>query len=46
MMLEESKEDNKILSRAHPKFMEKLFIQEVPEIYDGLIEIKSSARDP
>ena len=34
------------LSRAHPKFMEKLFILEVPEIYDGLIEIKSSARDP
>ena len=34
------------LSRAHLKFMEKLFVQEVPEIYDGLIEIKSSARDP
>tara|TARA_B100001123_G_scaffold439225_1_gene575667 strand:+ start:404 stop:1954 length:1551 start_codon:yes stop_codon:yes gene_type:complete len=34
------------LSRAHPKFMEKLFLQEVPEIYDGLIEIKSSTRDP
>jgi len=34
------------LSRAHPKFMEKLFVQEVPEIYDGLIEIVSSARDP
>ena len=34
------------LSRAHNKFMEKLFLQEVPEIYDGLIEIKSSARDP
>ena len=34
------------LSRAHPKFMEKLFVQEVPEIYDGLIEIISSARDP
>jgi len=34
------------LSRAHSKFMEKLFIQEVPEIYDGLIEIKSSSRDP
>ena len=34
------------LSRAHPKFMEKLFAQEVPEIYDGLIEIKSSSRDP
>jgi N utilization substance protein A len=34
------------LSRSHPKFMEKLFIQEVPEIYDGLIEITSSSRDP
>ena len=34
------------LSRAHPKFMEKLFTIEVPEIYDGLIEIISSARDP
>ena len=34
------------LSRAHPRFMDKLFIQEVPEIYDGLIEIKSSSRDP
>ena len=34
------------LSRGHPKFMEKLFFQEVPEIYDGLIEIKSSSRDP
>tara|TARA_B100001027_G_scaffold75719_2_gene51699 strand:+ start:12559 stop:14112 length:1554 start_codon:yes stop_codon:yes gene_type:complete len=34
------------LSRANSKFMEKLFIQEVPEIYDGLIEIKSSSRDP
>ena len=31
------------LSRAHPKFMEKLFTLEVPEIYDGLIEIISSA---
>ena len=34
------------LSRGNPKFMEKLFLQEVPEIYDNLIEIKSSARDP
>jgi len=34
------------LSRAHPKFMEKLFVQEVPEIYDGMIEIISAARDP
>ncbi len=34
------------LSRAHPDFMAKLFAQEVPEIYDGVIEIKAVARDP
>ncbi len=34
------------LSRTHPQFMAKLFEQEVPEIYDGLIEIKAVARDP
>ncbi len=34
------------LSRNHPQFMVKLFAQEVPEIYDGIIEIKSVARDP
>ena len=34
------------LSRAHPQFMAKLFTQEVPEIYDGIIEIKAVARDP
>ncbi|MBI3418743.1 MAG: transcription termination/antitermination protein NusA [Proteobacteria bacterium] len=34
------------LSRTHPLFMAKLFSQEVPEIYDGIIEIKSVARDP
>lgn len=34
------------LSRAHPDFMRKLFAQEVPEIYDGVIEIKACARDP
>ena len=34
------------LSRAHPNFMAMLFAQEVPEIYDGVIEIKSVARDP
>ena len=34
------------LSRSHPQFMAKLFGQEVPEIYDGIIEIKSVARDP
>ncbi|SCA55607.1 transcription termination/antitermination L factor [Candidatus Terasakiella magnetica] len=33
------------LSRSHPQFMAKLFTQEVPEIYDGIIEIKSVARD-
>ena len=35
-----------LLSRAHPDFMKKLFAQEVPEIYDGVIEIKAAARDP
>ncbi|RIY00792.1 transcription termination/antitermination protein NusA [Aureimonas flava] len=34
------------LSRTHPQFMAKLFTMEVPEIYDGIIEIKAVARDP
>ena len=34
------------LSRTHPQFMVKLFQMEVPEIYDGIIEIRSVARDP
>ncbi|GBQ86615.1 transcription elongation factor NusA [Gluconacetobacter johannae DSM 13595] len=34
------------LSRTHPAFLAKLFAQEVPEIYDGIIEIKAVARDP
>jgi N utilization substance protein A len=34
------------LSRAHPQFLSKLFFQEVPEIYEGMIEIKAVARDP
>jgi len=34
------------LSRTHPQFMAKLFVQEVPEIYEGQIEIMSVARDP
>jgi N utilization substance protein A len=34
------------LSRARPEFMMKLFAMEVPEIYDGIVEIKSCARDP
>jgi len=35
-----------LLSRTHPMFLAKLFAQEVPEIYDGVIEIKGVARDP
>ena len=34
------------LSRTHPQFLSKLFFQEVPEIYDGIIKVKSVARDP
>ena len=44
------KEDNKgyqiFLSRTHPQFLSHLFKQEVPEIYEGIIKIKSVARDP
>ena len=45
-VIRENKGHQIFLSRANQKFMEKLFFQEVPEIYDGIIEIKSSARDP
>ncbi len=34
------------LSRTHPQFMAKLFAQEVPEVYDSIIEIRAVARDP
>jgi N utilization substance protein A len=34
------------LTRTRPEFMKALFAQEVPEIYDGIIEIRSAARDP
>jgi N utilization substance protein A len=34
------------LSRIHPQFMARLFSQEVPEIYDNIIEIKAVSRDP
>ncbi len=34
------------LSRTHPEFMKELFKQEVPEVYDGIVTIKSVARDP
>jgi len=43
---EEQRGPQIFLSRTHPLFMAKLFTQEVPEIYDGVIEIKSVARDP
>ncbi|MDR1361708.1 MAG: transcription termination factor NusA [Holosporaceae bacterium] len=42
----ETKGPQVFLSRTHPQFLAKLFRQEVPEIYDGIIEIKSVARDP
>ncbi|MCL2473552.1 MAG: transcription termination factor NusA [Alphaproteobacteria bacterium] len=43
---EEQRGPQIFLSRTHPMFMARLFTQEVPEIYDGVIEIKSVARDP
>ncbi|MDR0555948.1 MAG: transcription termination factor NusA [Holosporaceae bacterium] len=42
----ETKGPQVFLSRTHPQFLAKLFLQEVPEIYDGVIEIKAVARDP
>ena len=42
---EEARGPQIFLSRTHPQFMAKLFAQEVPEIYDGIIEIKAVARD-
>src|SRR5512147_2910338 len=35
-----------VLSRTHPGFLIKLFEQEVPEIYEGIVEIKGAAREP
>jgi N utilization substance protein A len=43
---EEARGPQIFLSRSHPQFMAKLFAQEVPEIYDSIIEIKAVARDP
>ncbi|MHB8284830.1 MAG: transcription termination factor NusA [Caulobacteraceae bacterium] len=42
----ENKGPQIMLSRAHPGFLAKLFAQEVPEVYDGVIEIRAVARDP
>ena len=35
-----------VLSRTHPGFLIKLFEQEAPEVYEGIVEIKSAAREP
>jgi N utilization substance protein A len=35
-----------VLSRTHPGFLTKLFEQEVPEIYEGIVEVKAAAREP
>ena len=43
---EEQRGPQIFVSRSHPRFMAKLFAQEVPEIYDSIIEIKAVARDP
>ncbi len=42
----EAKGPQIFLSRTHPDFMKALFKQEVPEIYDGVIEVLAVARDP
>ncbi len=42
----ENKGPQIFLSRTSPEFMAKLFMQEVPEIYDGIIVIKAVAREP
>ena len=42
----EAKGPQILLSRAHGGYMAKLFAQEVPEVYDGVIEIRAVARDP
>jgi len=41
----EAKGPQVMVSRSHPGFMAKLFAQEVPEVYDGVIEIRAAARD-
>lgn len=45
-VLKETRGPQVILSRRHPAFLERLFQLEVPEIYDGLVEIMAVARDP
>ena len=43
---EEPRGSQIFLSRAHPQFMAQLFSQEVPEVYEGIIQIVAVARDP
>ena len=43
---EEPRGSQIFLSRAHPQFMTQLFAQEVPEVYEGVIQIVGVARDP
>jgi N utilization substance protein A len=43
---EETRTPGIILSRSHPKFVSRLFEIEVPEISDGIVEIKAIAREP
>ena len=43
---EEPRGSQIFLSRAHPQFMAQLFAQEVPEVYEGVIQIVAVARDP
>ena len=45
-VLKTTKGPQVILSRTHPKFLEKLFHLEVPEVYEGLVELKAVAREP
>ncbi|MCR4286866.1 MAG: transcription termination factor NusA, partial [Deltaproteobacteria bacterium] len=42
----ESKGPQIVLSRTHPGFITKLFQMEVPEVYEGIVEIKGAAREP
>jgi N utilization substance protein A len=41
-----TKEPSIVVSRTHPGLLKRLFELEVPEIYDGIVEIKSVAREP
>ncbi len=45
-VLRTSKGPQVVLSRTHPNFLVKLFQFEVPEIYEGIIEVKAVAREP